>query len=108
MGRDFYGLLGVPRNATEDQIKRAYRKMALKYHPDKNPDDKVAEKKFKDVNEAYSVLSDKRKRDIFDQIGEVCSRSNLFCVLSNFLSRPAFSCSMQQSLMKNCTGCRTG
>jgi molecular chaperone DnaJ len=58
--RDYYELLGVNRNANEDEIKKAYRKLALKYHPDRNPSDKHAEANFKDVSEAYQVLSDSR------------------------------------------------
>ena len=57
MGRDFYKILGVSRNATEDELKKAYRKLALKYHPDKNQDP-GAEEKFKEIAEAYEVLSD--------------------------------------------------
>ncbi len=67
--KDFYEVLGVDRNATEDQIKSEYRKKAKKYHPDLNPDDKAAEAKFKEVNEAYEVLSDKEKRARYDQFG---------------------------------------
>ncbi|MCF0210606.1 MAG: molecular chaperone DnaJ [Bacteroidales bacterium] len=68
--RDFYEVLGVSKNATEDELKKAYRKLALKYHPDKNPGDKDAEEKFKEAAEAYSVLSDKDKRARYDQFGE--------------------------------------
>ena len=56
--RDYYEVLGVDKNATEDEIKKAYRKLAIKYHPDKNPDDKEAEEKFKEAAEAYDVLHD--------------------------------------------------
>lgn len=71
MGRDFYAILGVDRNADEEKIKKAYRKQALKWHPDKNVDNKEeAEKKFKDIAEAYEVLSDPKKRRVFDQLGE--------------------------------------
>jgi curved DNA-binding protein len=69
MPRDFYEVLGVPRTATVDQIKKAYRKLAQKYHPDKNPGDKQAEASFKEVNEAHAVLSDPKKREVYDQFG---------------------------------------
>lgn len=68
--RDYYKLLGVERSATQDEIKHAYRKLAMKFHPDKNPGNKEAEEKFKDINEAYEVLSDKTKRARYDQLGE--------------------------------------
>ena len=67
--RDYYEVLGVSRDATEDEIKKAYRKLAMKYHPDKNPDNKEAEEKFKEASEAYEVLSDKEKRQLYDQYG---------------------------------------
>jgi molecular chaperone DnaJ len=67
--KDYYELLGVNRNAGEEEIKKAYRKLALQYHPDRNPGDKQAEEKFKDVSEAYSVLSDPQKRSQYDQFG---------------------------------------
>jgi molecular chaperone DnaJ len=67
--RDFYEVLGVSKNASEGDIKKAYRKMALKYHPDKNPDDKGAEEKFKEAAEAYEVLSDSEKRSRYDRFG---------------------------------------
>lgn len=67
--RDYYEVLGVSKNATADEIKKAYRKMAIKYHPDKNPGDKEAEEKFKEAAEAYDVLSDADKRARYDQFG---------------------------------------
>jgi molecular chaperone DnaJ len=67
--RDYYKVLGVSKNASADEIKRAYRRMAMKYHPDKNPDDKEAEAKFKECAEAYEVLSDPNKRQRYDQFG---------------------------------------
>lgn len=67
--RDFYEVLGVNKNATADELKKAYRKLAIKYHPDKNPGDKEAEEKFKEAAEAYDVLSDPDKRAKYDQFG---------------------------------------
>ncbi|MDD2506232.1 MAG: molecular chaperone DnaJ [Candidatus Cloacimonetes bacterium] len=67
--RDYYEVLGVDKNADEATIKKNYRKLAMQYHPDKNPDNKEAEEKFKEASEAYEVLSDKDKRQIYDQYG---------------------------------------
>src|SRR5690349_20430850 len=67
--QDFYGTLGVERDAKEDDIRKAYRKLARKYHPDLNPGDKAAEEKFKQVQEAYDILSDSKKRQVYDQYG---------------------------------------
>jgi len=67
--RDYYEVLGVSKNATEDEIKKAYRKLAIKYHPDRNPDDAKAEEKFKEAAEAYDVLHDPQKRQAYDQFG---------------------------------------
>lgn len=68
--RNFYDILQIPRSASDDQIKRAYRKLALKYHPDKNPGDEEAKKKFQEIGNAYEVLSDGEKRKIYDRHGE--------------------------------------
>jgi DnaJ-class molecular chaperone len=69
MPRDYYEVLGVPRNASEEDVKKAYRKLARQYHPDRNPGDKSAETHFKEVQEAYDILSDKQKRTQYDQFG---------------------------------------
>ena len=66
--RDYYEVLGVDKNASEDEIKRAYKKLARKYHPDMNPGDKEAEEKFKEINEANEVLSDPEKKARYDQL----------------------------------------
>ncbi len=67
--RDLYDIIGVSKNATQDEIKKSYRKLALKYHPDRNPDNNDAEKNFKEAAEAYSILSDAQKRSRYDQYG---------------------------------------
>lgn len=67
--RDYYDMLGVKKNASDEEIKRAYRKLAMKYHPDRNPNKKEAEERFKEINEAYAVLSDKEKRKQYDTFG---------------------------------------
>ena len=69
-GKDYYSILGINRNASEREIKQAYRKLARKHHPDVNPGNKEAEAKFKEVNEAHEVLSNKEKRQKYDQFGD--------------------------------------
>jgi len=74
-GRDYYEILGVPRTADEKQIRQAYRRLARKYHPDVNPNDKAAAEKFKEIQNAYEVLSDPEKRKKYDQFGEAWERA---------------------------------
>ena len=67
--KDYYKILGVSKSATQDEIKKAYRKLAVKYHPDKNEGDKASEEKFKEISEAYEVLGDPEKRKKYDELG---------------------------------------
>ena len=68
-GKDYYKILGVNKNASKEEIKKSYRKLAMKYHPDQNKGDKASEERFKEVNEAYAVLSDEEKRKQYDMFG---------------------------------------
>src|ERR1051325_778705 len=67
--KDYYGILGVKKNASAEEIRKAFRKLARKYHPDVNPGDRKAEEKFKEISEANDILSDPKKRKIYDQLG---------------------------------------
>ena len=71
--KDYYQILGVSRSASADDIRKAYRKLAMQYHPDRNPDDKQAEERFKEINEAYQVLNDQQKRAHYDRVGSAYS-----------------------------------
>ena len=86
MGKDYYKILGIAKGASEDDVRKAYRKMALKFHPDKNKS-AGAEEKFKEIAEAYEVLSDKRKRDIYDKYGEEGLKGMLYCLTHYCLLR---------------------
>jgi len=79
MAKDYYEILGVPRNASDEDIKKAYRKLAMRYHPDRNPgNEKWANEKFKDINEAYGVLGDPQKRTQYDRFGTVGNIGDIF------------------------------
>lgn len=82
--QDYYEILGVSKSAAPDEIKKAYRKLALKYHPDKNPDNKEAEDKFKDAAEAYEVLGDSEKRQLYDQYGHAGLKGTDFHSFTGF------------------------
>jgi len=82
--RDYYEILGVPRNATGNEIKKAYRQLALQYHPDRNPGDKEAEEKFKEAAEAYEVLRDPEKRSLYDRFGHEGLKGTGFTGFSGF------------------------
>ena len=67
--KDYYDVLGVSKSASKDELKKSYRKLAMKYHPDRNPDDSEASEKFKELSEAYEILSDDQKRQAYDNFG---------------------------------------
>ena len=89
--RDYYEILGVNKSASNDEIKKSYRKLALKYHPDRNKGDKVSESKFKEASEAYHVLSDKNRRNNYDQFGHAAFEGSSGGGFSNFDFSNAFS-----------------
>ena len=69
-GSDYYKILGISRDASKDEIRRAYKRLSIKYHPDKNPGDDNAQKKFIEISNAYEVLSDEKKKNLYDRYGE--------------------------------------
>ena len=87
--RDYYEVLGIERTVTAEEIKKSYRKLAIKYHPDKNPGDKAAEEKFKELGEAYEVLNDPEKRTLYDQYGHAAfDRRSGYSPSTETISRP--------------------
>ena len=97
MSKDYYEILGVSKNATEQQIKKSYRKLAMQYHPDRNPrNEKWANEKFKEVNEAFSVVGDPEKRRQYDQFGSVGNHGDMF--------RSAYTRTTFEDLMKDFGG----
>ena len=85
--RDYYEVLGVDKSVSEKDLKKAYRRVAMKYHPDRNPDNKDAEEKFKEASEAYEVLSDAQKRAAYDQFGHAGVGNH---VVDGFFALPFF------------------
>ncbi len=86
MAKDYYDILGVDKSSSTEDVKKAYRKMAMKYHPDKNPDNAEAEEKFKDISEAYSVLSDETKKSNYDQFGDPDGRMHQGFDMNDFMN----------------------
>lgn len=89
--KDFYKILGVADNANQDEIKKAYRKLAVKYHPDKNQNDKNAEDKFKEINEAYETLSDENKKNEYDNIRKYGGSGHYHSQMEEFINRFSFN-----------------
>ena len=90
--RDYYDVLGVNKSASKDEIKKAYRKLALKFHPDKTKGDKASEEKFKEASESYHILSDEKRKANYDQFGHVSplfNFFNLFCAFKTGIGQSA-------------------
>lgn len=88
---NLYDVLGVQKNATAEEIKKAYRTLAFKYHPDRNAGDEAAENKFKEINEAYSILGDETKRRQYDMLGAISSQQNGYHSAENFYTDDPFA-----------------
>lgn len=102
--KDYYEILGVNKNSSIEEIKKAYRKLVKKYHPDKNPNNKSAEEKFKDVQEAYDILSDPKKRSEYDGICEAAERGFRFDNSGNFFSGEPFGSRRSSSIFEDFGG----
>mgnify|MGYP000506835156 CR=1 FL=1 len=99
--RDYYEILGVSKSASKDEIKKAYRKLALKYHPDKNKGDKASEDKFKEASEAYHVLSDDKRKTNYDQFGHAAFEGGSSQGFGNFDFGSSFSDSSKGRIVRN-------